>query len=266
MPQAFAASVDSSPVTLGNLRNAVVTFENAARAGVVELSSYAAGWLALEREAAAIGVPLQRALGSTVYEQNRAANARSVRLCRALQLLDNGRAELVAYQVDNDARVRFAIAPPRQGQLGIWPYVPVLLRVGGGLLAGMIASLGAYVADAWIDMQETRAAVQGAQQANVGALTQLVATLPPDQRAAVAAALARVQGAIASPPPGWLDSLAASVQSAAGAVGSVASSSLSPLLILAAIWFLSRGSKKESNPRPRRRRRARRRNYAYGAA
>lgn len=255
-PQAFTA--DTSPLTVGNLRGYVVTFENAARAGVVELSSYAAGWLALEREARALGVPLQRALGSNVYEQNRAANARSVRLCRALQLLDNGRAELVAYQVDNDPRVRFAIAPPRQAPLGVWPYVPVLLRVGAGLLTGMIASLGAYVADAWIDMQETRSAVQGAQQANVGALTALVATLPPDQRAAVAAALARVQGAIASPPPGWLDSLAASVQAAAGAVGSVAESALSPLLILAALWFFARSKKetKATNPRRKRKRRA----------
>jgi hypothetical protein len=266
MPQAFTS--DSSPVTLGNLRNSVVTFENAARAGVVELSSYAAGWLALEREATALGVPLQRALGSDVYEQNRQANARSVRLCRALQLLDAGRAELVAYQVDNDPRVRFAIAPPRSTPLGVWPYVPVLLRVGAGLLTGMIASLGAYVADAWIDMQETRAAVQGAQQANVGKLTQLVASLPPDQRAAVAAALARVQGAIASPPAGWLDSLAQSVANATSAVGSVASSALSPLLILAALWFFARDSKKESNPRPRRRHRGRprRRPYYYGVA
>lgn len=259
---------DTSPITVGNLRGYVVTFEAAARAGVVELSSYAAGWLALEREANALGVPLPRALGEALYNQNQAANARTVRLCRALQLLDDGRAELVAYRVDNDPRVRFAITPPRSVPLGLWPIVPVLLTVGKGVLVATLAAIGAYVADAWIDLQETRAAVQAAQQANVGALTQLVASLPPDQRAAVAAALARVQGAIAAPPAGWLDSLAASVGNATRAVSDVASSALSPLLILAVLWFMSR-DKKESNPHRRARRhrgRPRRRAYYYGVA
>jgi hypothetical protein len=260
-----AYQVSSDPVTVGALRGYVVTFEQAARAGVVELSSYAAGWLALEREAAALGVPLQRALGAELYAQNQRANARTVRLCRALQLLDNGRAELVAYRVDNDPRVRFAIAPPRSTPLGVWPYLAALLYVGAGVLAATLAGLGAYVADAWIDLQETRAAVQGAQQANVGALTRLVATLPPDQRAAVAAALARVQGAIAAPPAGWLDSLAASLSNITGAVGSVASSAFSPLLLLGLLWFMSRGSKERAtNPRRLARRRSRRAQHRYG--
>jgi len=227
--------VNRDPLTVGTLQRYVATFESQAKQVVGVLASRAAAWLALETEARKLGVSLQQAIGADLYARNQRANRAIVLIAGSLAMLDNGRGELVPYQVGNDPTLRFAIVPARSVQLGIWPWVPAVLRFAA---PAAVAAIGAWVTDAVLTLKQTEADTANTQQSTIAKLTSLAQGLPSDQQAALAQALANVQGAMANPPPGWLDSLAASMRSAAEGISNITSPS-SPLLWLAILWFLS---------------------------
>lgn len=228
--------VNRDPLTVGALQRYVATFEASAKQAVGVLASRAAAWLALEAEARKLGVPLAQALGADLYARNQAANKAIVLIAGSLAMLDNGRGELVPYQVGNDPALRFAIVPARSVQLGIWPWVPAVLRFA---VPAAVAAIGAWITDAVLTLKQTEADTANAQQATLQKLAQLAQGLPSNQQGAVVQALANVQAAMASPPPGWLDQLAASVRNVSEGVANVASAGSSPLLLLALLWFLS---------------------------